>query len=123
MNRREEIIELAADIKATRIKLAAMEAKMDSLLPNEESVVIPNVAMITAANAFSAGPLTDRVIRYLNVFSPEAFSAANIAMALQLPSDKMSSLRSTLVRLVDENRINRPEPGKYQSRQAQDAAA
>jgi hypothetical protein len=121
MNKRERIIELGAEISATRAKLAAMEAEMDSLLPSEQSTSARS-ATVVPAGQFSEGTLTDRVIRFLNFFDAEAFTAANIATALQLPRDKMNSLRSTLVRLVEEEKIDRPEPGKYRARREQNVA-
>jgi|SRR5277367_5745520 len=121
MNKRERIIELGADISSTRTKLASMEAEMDSLLTSEPATVA--FVNLAATNAFADGTLTDRVIRFLTTFGTDSFTAVNVATALQLPADRMSSLRSTLVRLVEEKRIDRPEPGKYRARQEENAAA
>ena len=113
MSRRERIIELAREIDATRGKLRAMEAEIDSLLPSEQPAA---VAVATTVTATAEVSLTDRVIGFLLDNRPRSFSAAELAAALHLPADRMNSLRSTLVRLVDEQRIARPEPGRYSTR-------
>jgi hypothetical protein len=120
MNRRERIIELAREIDTMRGKLHAMEAEMDSLLPKDEPSA-PATKYVIDTSAFV--PLTERVIGFLETNRGRKYGANGIAQGIELTSDKMTSLRSTLVRLVDEKRIERAEPGVYCARQEQHAAA
>jgi len=121
MSRRERIIELAREIDATREKLHAMEAEMDSLLPKDEPSAPAGGKIFLDTNLVI--PLTERVIKFLELSKGRAFGAVGVAQGIQLPTDKMTSLRSTLVRLVDEKRIERPAPGLYRAKQEQQHVA
>ena len=122
MNRRERIIELATQIPAVRERLRAMEAEMDSLLPEDEPATTTPAAP-TSFDVTIFTPLTERVIRFLEANKGGRYGADDIAKGVALTSDKMTSLRSTLVRLVDEDRIERAEPGVYRAKQKQQHAA
>jgi len=123
MSRRERIIELAREIDATRGKLHAMEAEMDSLLPTEE----PSARAVSPIKIETHVPmpqtLTERVIGFLEQNRAHAFGASEVASGIQLSADRITSLRSTLVRLVEEERIERAAPGAYRAKQEQHHAA
>jgi hypothetical protein len=124
MNRRERIIELGAEIAAARAKLHVMEAELDGLLPPEEQ---SGQGAITPYKIEEDVPLpltlTERVIKFLEQQRGRAFGASAIATGIGLSLDKMTSLRSTLVRLVQEERIARPSPGSYRAKQEQQHVA
>jgi hypothetical protein len=123
MSRRERIIELAREIDATRGKLHAMEAEMDSLLPTEEPAAREVSAIRIETGVPMPQTLTERVIGFLEQNPRNAFTAAGVASGIQLSDDRITSLRSTLVRLVKEERIDRPSPGAYRAKQVQHHAA
>jgi hypothetical protein len=121
MNKRERIIELATQIAEARQRLRAMEAEMDSLLPTEE-LSTNTVSHIKIEKGVPIPlALTERVIKFLEQHRERVFSATGIATGIELPADKITSLRSTLVRLVQERRIERPTPGTYRANRESDA--
>lgn len=124
--RRERIIELATQIAGARERVRVMEAEMDRLLPSEQGAapLTPTAKPVPAFTTDSSGgPLTERLIKFLKLNRGRTFSAGQIATGIELASDKMNSLRSTLVRLVDEDRIERPKPGLYCAKSEQHNAA
>ena len=124
MNRRERIIELATQIAQARQSLRAMETEMDSLLPTEEAAsATPTAKPVYSSNPDNNAPLTERVIQYLALNRGRAFNAGDIATGVGLDREKITSLRSTLVRLVEEKRIERSKPGLYRAIQEQHHAA
>jgi hypothetical protein len=100
---------------------------MDSLLPNEV-ITAPREVRTDSTNLLhncaAIKPLTERLVEFLGAHKEPSFGVCDIAKGIELPDDKIDSLRSPIVLLVKEERSDRSGPGLYRVKeeQAHDAA-
>jgi hypothetical protein len=121
MNRRERIIELATEIATMRDKLRAMEVEMDGLIGSEQST---GQATSTAPYQIEKGvslpkTVTERVVEWLESNKQKSWGVWDIATGIDLPEEKINSLRSTVIRLVDGKRLEKVSPGLYRAKQGE----
>ena len=104
MVNREHIIELATRIAELRRELHELENEMDTLLGEAKS---------RAYNEPYGKGLTARVLDFFSNNKASAWSPHEMMGPIGLSKDKINSLRTTLIRLVAEKKIEKAGPGKY----------
>jgi len=112
--RRERIIKVAHDVDTARSELKKLEAELDSLLGELQ----PIAPVTFAKNA----TLPDRIIAFLKV-NQGPWDANTMLPHVNLKSDEVAALRSTLARLAGDKRISKHSRGKYMMAQKVDAAS
>ena len=98
MEKRERVIKLAKEIEALRANLKRAEADLDSIIGTSETASPNNKGTVV-------GSLPTQIINFLRENPGQAFNAAGIAEALGYTN--MPTLRSTLTRLVNKERITK----------------
>jgi hypothetical protein len=112
--RRERIIKVAHNVDAARSELTKLEAELDSLLGQLQPV---------AAVPFPKdATLPDRIVAFLKA-NPGTWDANTMLPHVNLKSDEVAALRSTLARLASEKRISKHSRGKYMTPQKADVAS
>jgi hypothetical protein len=112
MDRRERIIEISNVILGLRNQLRIVEAELDSLIgETHQSSLLRHDLKIPKMDDV---PIADRIIRALERGFPEMdFDAKEMLYHLELPEDRLPTVRSTLHRLAAENRIARAAAGRF----------
>ncbi len=114
--RRERVIELAFRIKAIREELPQLEAELDALLRGE-NVPLRNVTVRLRPPAkanMNGGSVVTPIMQFLTDHPGKAFNAAAIRKATDIAH--MPSLRSALLRLTQQKKIERAGRGKYRAK-------
>jgi hypothetical protein len=122
MDKRERIITLATEISAMRDKLRILEAEMDTLIGGGggggEMVSPVSTAQYTIQKGVPLPKsMAAQVVEFLESNKQKACGVWDIATGIGLPQDKINSLRSTIIRLIDAERIEKVSPGLYRANQ------
>lgn len=88
--------------------------------PQQSEAAFPTWSVLKRERA--ARNLTANILLLLIQNNAAALSPAEIADLLH-EEKRIASIRSTLIRLRNEGRIDQPEPGKYMIKPAEDAGA
>jgi hypothetical protein len=116
-----EVQKLETELGTVRAQLAEAEAEVRSLLRPDAEVLVerkfPAGHQVDCAQVTTN--LTDRILAELNRWSDRRFSPAVLAMAID-ENGRIESVRSTLYRLWQEKRVERPAEGEYQAKTAKD---
>lgn len=126
MNKRERIITLATEIAAMREKLRILEGEMDTLIGGGGGEMVSPVS--TAQYTIQKGvpvpkSMAAQIVEFLESNKQKAYGVWDIATGIGLPEEKINSLRSTIIRLIDAERIEKMSPGLYRAKQGQQHAA
>jgi hypothetical protein len=110
----ERIVELSLRYNELRQQLSLVEAELRQTIGSQESPVKLNITSAPAKpNRAAADSLTTRIIALL-LERRTSLAPADIAENLN-EQGRIDSVRSTLVRLHSEGRVDRPEEGKYRA--------
>jgi hypothetical protein len=119
----EEIIQLANQISSTRMKLQELEDRFRRLVSERRNPTSPTTKEIVIEDDVPLPQtFTDRVIAFLESNPTRAWSPNEVASRMALPPDQKPTLRSTLHRLCDEGRVERPNRGVYRAKHRNVAA-
>lgn len=110
--RREKVTRLVLRRETLTREVQYIDKELDELLPEDPASLAASHPLPTVPD----GTLTERIIALLNIDPVVALTPAMIAMRLS-ELKRIDSVRSTLIRLYGEGRIDRPDPGRYRSKQ------
>lgn len=124
MNRRERALSVATELVVARQRVADLEAEFERLVPDgpieakDAASFVRDVGSIVAkAGGFRKSPfgvsLPEKILGILASAPDTVFNAEELHSLLDEP--KMSTLRTTLARLSNARRIERPKAGSYRA--------
>lgn len=122
MDRRERIIEVSNKIADLRKELHNLEAELDALIemqPVTAALLVGATQQASGMSAESQSTIAYRILQVLNREQAKDFDSREMLHRLELPEDRLPTVRSTLHRLYGEERIARHSPGRFSARQTQ----
>jgi hypothetical protein len=109
---REQIIKLGAVIDAKRREINKLEQEVRQL----EAQLDAQLGVVTSGPVHRERSLTDQVAALFFSNPHEKMTAQHVLRRLELPDDRLPTIRSTLARLVSMDVLERGEYGVYQAR-------
>lgn len=113
MDKREQIIEIASEIKICRNRLQELELKLDRLIGEAPR---PRAAYTgSSANSNGRRSYGREILPIVDSEPTRVFSEDDLMKAAQIAEEKKASFRSALSRLVKAKSIARPKQKHYRS--------
>ena len=112
MDKREQIIEIASEIKICRNRLQELELKLDRLIGEAPR---PRAAYTGSANSTGRRSYGREILPIVDSEPTKVFSEDDLMKATQIAEEKKASFRSALSRLVKAKSIARPKQKHYRS--------
>lgn len=109
-DRREAVIEVAAQIAESRNRVQALTASLDQEKVRLSQLEADLDKLLRSGGSTRQRSIADKVLEYVESKEGGQFSSEEIAAAL---NEKEHSVRSALVRLTADGKIQRAERGKY----------
>jgi hypothetical protein len=119
MKKRERIIQLVTEINTLRGRTEALEKELDSLLPPDDEHEDVCTESTGKSSGLVAGSMASRIVELLNSHPDRSFDALTIAKELGIAN--LNSLRGTLLRVAESERIRKVRRGTYKAGREQTA--